>query len=116
MGGRFHLQGKAHEQQWGQQRQGFDCQLLSLCYCLPRRALLLCLGCPAPPHSYCNKPIREFVGLKTVLLLRLHTPGTLQIALLVLQGERPQVPPYEALPGPDTASFAGLDAYVQLMR
>ncbi len=26
------------------------------------------------------------------------------------------MPPREALPGPDTASWAGLDAYVQLMR
>lgn len=47
----------------------------------------------------------------------LQTPlCPLQIALLVLQGDRPEVPPREALPGPDTAAFVGMDAYVQLMR
>ncbi|KAL4441802.1 hypothetical protein ABPG77_003718 [Micractinium sp. CCAP 211/92] len=58
------------------------------------------------------------VVLFEMLTWRLPWEGvsTFKIALLVLQGERPQVPPYEALPGPDTASFAGLDAYVQLMR
>lgn len=34
----------------------------------------------------------------------------------VLQGERPEVPPRAALPGPDTLAFTGLDAYIQLMR
>ncbi|KAI7842020.1 hypothetical protein COHA_004221 [Chlorella ohadii] len=39
-----------------------------------------------------------------------------KIGATVRQGGRPEVPPREALPGPDTASWAGLDAYVQLMR
>ena len=34
----------------------------------------------------------------------------------VLAGGRPEVPPREALPGPDTAAFAGLDEYVALMQ
>ena len=33
-----------------------------------------------------------------------------------MSGGRPDVPPREALPGPDTAGWAGLDAYLQLMR
>ena len=39
-----------------------------------------------------------------------------QVYHAVLHGERPAVPPREELPGPDTATFAGLDAYCQLMR
>ena len=38
-----------------------------------------------------------------------------QLASRVMAGERLEVPPREALPGPDTAGWAGLDAYVQLM-
>ena len=40
----------------------------------------------------------------------------LQVGATIRQGGRPEVPPREALPGPDTASWVGLDAYVQLMR
>ena len=40
----------------------------------------------------------------------------LQVGATIRQGGRPEVPPREALPGPDTAAWAGLDAYVQLMR
>ena len=43
-------------------------------------------------------------------------PAPLQVRRKVLAGERPAVPPREALPGPDTAEFAGLDDYCQLMR
>lgn len=38
-----------------------------------------------------------------------------QIRRLVLEGARPTVPPTADLPGHDTASFARLDAYIQLM-
>ncbi|KAI7845286.1 hypothetical protein COHA_001129 [Chlorella ohadii] len=34
----------------------------------------------------------------------------------LMDGERPEVPPREQLPGPDTDIFAGLDNYVALMR
>lgn len=34
----------------------------------------------------------------------------------MLNGQRPEVPAREALPGPDTAAFGGLGAYCQLMR
>lgn len=33
----------------------------------------------------------------------------------LLKGERLPIPPREALPGPDTAAFAGLDAYCALL-
>ncbi|PRW39272.1 Serine threonine- kinase CTR1 [Chlorella sorokiniana] len=39
-----------------------------------------------------------------------------KIAAIIRQGGRPEVPPREALPGPDTADWAGLDDYVRLMR
>ena len=38
------------------------------------------------------------------------------LASHVLAGGRPEVPPREALPGPDTAAFAGLEDYVELMQ
>lgn len=43
-------------------------------------------------------------------------PLFVQIVQLVAAGGRPEVPPRRALPGPDSAGFAGLDAYCQLMR
>lgn len=46
----------------------------------------------------------------------LALPPWLQIRRFVLDGKRPEVPPAEALPGPDAARFAGLGAYLQLMR
>ncbi|KAI7842018.1 hypothetical protein COHA_004219 [Chlorella ohadii] len=61
-------------------------------------------------------------GLVLFELLTWRFPWTfaqmspIQIGATVRQGGRPEVPPREALPGPDTASWAGLDAYVQLMR
>ena len=39
-----------------------------------------------------------------------------QVIAAIRQGERPAVPQREALPGPDTTSWDGMDAYVQLMR
>lgn len=39
-----------------------------------------------------------------------------QIGATIRQGGRPDVPPREALPGPDTAAWGGLDSYVCLMR
>lgn len=39
-----------------------------------------------------------------------------QLVSHVLAGGRPEVLPREALPGPDTAAFAGLDEYVALMQ
>lgn len=39
-----------------------------------------------------------------------------KIMQAVLAGERPVVPPLDALPGSDTASFIGLDSYMELMR
>ena len=40
----------------------------------------------------------------------------LQLHPRIGAGERPHVPPSDQLPGPDTASFAGLDAYIALME
>ena len=39
-----------------------------------------------------------------------------QIPQLVINGGRPEIPSRPNLPGPDTASFASLDAYLDLMR
>ena len=39
-----------------------------------------------------------------------------QIGAKVVAGERLELPPREALPGPDTAAFAGLDAYCALIQ
>ncbi|PRW05806.1 Serine threonine- kinase CTR1 [Chlorella sorokiniana] len=39
-----------------------------------------------------------------------------KVIAAIRQGGRPEVPRREALPGPDTAGWAGLDDYVQLMR
>lgn len=39
-----------------------------------------------------------------------------QVGAIVRQGGRPEVPPRSELPGPDTAGWDSLDAYVQLMR
>ncbi|PRW57024.1 Serine threonine- kinase CTR1 [Chlorella sorokiniana] len=39
-----------------------------------------------------------------------------KVGATIRRGGRPEVPPKEQLPGPDTAGWAGLDAYVQLMR
>lgn len=39
-----------------------------------------------------------------------------QIGHAVLHSGRPEVPPPNELPGPDTAAFTGLDAYCDLMR
>ena len=39
-----------------------------------------------------------------------------QLASRVMAGERLEVPPREALPGPDTPGWAGLDGYVALMQ
>ena len=44
-------------------------------------------------------------------------PPLLQVRRwVVLEGLRPEVPPRAELPGPDTATYAGLDAFVQLMQ
>ena len=40
----------------------------------------------------------------------------LQLYPRIEAGERPPVPPRDQLPGPDTAGFAGLDAYTALMK
>ena len=44
------------------------------------------------------------------------TTNPWQLVNHVLAGGRLEVPPREALPGPDTAAFAGLDAYISLMQ
>ena len=43
-------------------------------------------------------------------------PTPPQIGAKVVAGERLELPPREALPGPDTAGFAGLDAYCALIQ
>jgi len=44
------------------------------------------------------------------------TCHALQVAYLVMQGQRPEVPPSSQLPGPDNDSFEGFPAYVELIR
>lgn len=44
------------------------------------------------------------------------TPFPAQVVGKVMRGERPEVPPRDQLPGPDTRTFAGLDDYIALMR
>lgn len=39
-----------------------------------------------------------------------------QVRRVVLDGRRPEVQPQDQLPGPDTARWAGLGGYLQLMR
>ncbi len=43
-------------------------------------------------------------------------PWLLQLVNLLVSGSRLEIPPLEQLPGSDTPQFAGLDAYVALMR
>lgn len=50
----------------------------------------------------------------SLLMLLLLLPT--QVRRWVLDGRRPEVPQREALPGPDTAQWQGLDAYSALMR
>ena len=56
--------------------------------------------------------------MATVLLVLPRPHGWLcvQIPQLVINGGRPEIPSRPNLPGPDTASFASLDAYLALMR
>jgi len=42
-------------------------------------------------------------------------PG-LQVAQAIVEGKRPEVPAFDALPGPDKPTVDGYEAYVQLMR
>ncbi|PRW51177.1 Serine threonine- kinase CTR1 [Chlorella sorokiniana] len=61
-------------------------------------------------------------GLVLFELLTWRLPWTLtnvtpfKLGATIRQGGRPDVPPRNQLPGPDTAGWAGLDAYLQLMR
>ena len=43
-------------------------------------------------------------------------PHRTQIVSGLMRGERPTIPDAAALPGPDCASFAGLDAYCAIMQ
>lgn len=67
------------------------------------------------------------VAVLCLVVERIHTwrslvensmciPPCMQIMYAVLQGERPAIPPRHELPGPDTLSFSGLDAYIALMK
>jgi hypothetical protein len=51
--------------------------------------------CALPPHPY---------------------PPTPQLVGKLSAGERLEIPPHAALPGPDTHLFAGLDAYIGLLQ
>ncbi|KAL4443337.1 hypothetical protein ABPG75_011074 [Micractinium tetrahymenae] len=44
------------------------------------------------------------------------TQGPWQLVNLLMSGGRLEIPPWERLPGADTATFAGLDAYVSLIK
>lgn len=43
-------------------------------------------------------------------------PSCLQVRRAVLDGNRPEIPPRDSLPGPDNDKFMQLDAYCQLLR
>lgn len=75
-------------------------------------AWVSCMTCPLPGI----RPSPVAHNRRAYAPSRPRPPRLLQIALLVLQGDRPEAPPREALPGPDNASFADLDAYMQLMK
>lgn len=59
-------------------------------------------------------------GIILAELLTLRTPfhnmSEYRVAGYVLDGGRPVVPPLDELPGPDTAQFAGMEAYIELMQ
>lgn len=74
--------------------------------CLPR------LAAP-PPDVYSFGIVMHEVA---TFQLPWAASNTWQIVSLVLGGGRPTVPPREQLPGADTPTFAGLDAFLALMR
>ena len=57
----------------------------------------------------CGHRTRAVIYMSVIFL-------SLQVGATISAGGRPEVPPREALPGPDTPGWPGLDAYVQLMR
>ena len=50
------------------------------------------------------------------LTLQALLRAPVQLVSLLMDGGRLEVPPRERLPGADTPSFAGLDAYVALLK
>ncbi len=44
------------------------------------------------------------------------TTGPWQLVNLLMNGGHLDIPPREELPGADTPTFAGLDAYIELMK
>ena len=63
---------------------------------------------PASKLTAHSLPANENAMMRPFVVLQLHPR--------IGAGERPHVPPSDQLPGPDTASFAGLDAYIALME
>ena len=80
---------------------------------------------PAVAHAACPTVLPAsplYVSRRIVLweLLTWHLPwgasNPWQLVSHVVAGGRLEVPPRHALPGPDTAAFAGLDDYISLMQ
>lgn len=78
------------------------------------------LRMPASPTALPASAV--YVSRRIVLweLLTWHLPwgasNPWQLVSHVVAGGRLDVPPRNALPGPDTAAFAGLDDYISLMQ
>ncbi len=97
---------------------------LSCCFCLgsscqQKRPPLPCPGMPhhGPPTTAATVAPPPLLPALQLLTWQLPWGGMAPFKIMqaVLAGERPAVPPLEDLPGPDTADFAGLDSYMELM-
>ena len=64
------------------------------------------------PRAFCSEHPQQLRMRTSVLAGSLSA----QVGSTIVAGVRPEVPARKALPGPDTAGWAGLDAYMQLMR
>ncbi len=84
----------------------------------PERLLLACLapGVGCAPVAVNGYDINHFMCNAAPAYSSLVANHHLQIGAKIVAGERPVIPPREELPGPDSATFAGLEAYCQLVR
>ena len=88
-----------------------------LCGCWRARAGGTTRTC-TPTAAAVSLPAHAGVVLYELLVWRLPYPGwqIFRVSHHVLAGGRPELPPREELPGPDTAGWEGLDEYCQLMQ
>lgn len=73
-----------------------------------------------PSHHQRSRSACTLLGPLVLQLLTWQLPWadvpTYTVTHIVINGGRPEVPPWQQLPGPDTAKFVGLSSYVRLMR